>query len=184
MRQVLLASAILILSALSGAQTQTTGAGGIPKTMASVRSQVQFLVGTFSTVTTFPANPALPNGATGSGTSTIAWALDSTYLRIDDRSVNPLFGNFLNFGMLGFDSPTGQFFLSMYNNYGDHPNYRGAFSGDTLAFEATIPSPRGTFTQRVLWFKDGSTVRMQVYNDRGKGPQLTLEQTATPAAKE
>ena len=113
--------------------------------------------------------------------ATIEWALDSTYLRIDDRSANSLFGNFLNFGMLGFDSPTGAFFLSMFNNFGDHPSYRGSFAGDTLVFHASIPSPRGTFEQEVRWMKEGENLRMQVYNDRGKGKQLTIDQVSTPA---
>jgi hypothetical protein len=183
MRSVIITIMLVLCVLSAGAQTSTTGAAGIPKTMASVRSQVQFLVGTFSTTTAIPANPALPNGASGAGTTTVSWTLDSTYLAIDDQSVNPLFGTYRAHGMLGFDSPTGQFFLSMYNNFGDHPSYHGAFSGDTLAFEAAIPSPRGTFTQRVIWFKEGETVRMRVTNDRGKGPQLTLDQTATPTGK-
>jgi hypothetical protein len=179
----LLATTLLLSATLAGAQTLTTGGAGIPKTMASVRSQVQFLVGTFSTTTSIPANPAMPSGASGTGTTSVTWTLDSTYLAIEDENVNPVFGTYRARGMLGFDSPTGEFFLSMYNNFGDHPNYHGAFTGDTLAFEATIPSPRGTFTQRVIWFKEGNTVRMQVTNDRGKGPKLTLDQTSTPTAK-
>jgi len=82
--------------------------------------------------------------------------------------------------MLGFDVPSQQFVLSMFNNFGDHPTYRGKFHGDTLVLETKVPLPRRPFDQRLVWYKDGDAVKPQVLNDLGKGFVPALEQTAIP----
>jgi len=147
------------------------------------RARVEFLVGTFATATNFPSTPSMPKGATGKGTSVITWALDSMFLSIDDQSVNSLFGHFNQHGMLGFDSQTHQFVLSMFNNFGDRPTYHGNFVGDTLVLQTKVLNPRRPFDQKLQWYKDGTAVQLRVLNDFGKGFLLTLEQTATPASQ-
>ena len=146
----------------------------------SERARVEFLAGHFSTVTLIPPSPSMPKGATGKGTSVISWVLDSTFLSIEEQSVNSLFGKYKGHGMLGYDSQTHEFVLSMFNNFGDHPIYHGNFVGDTLVLQTKVPSPRGTFDQKLLWYKEGELVKLKVLNDMGKGSDLVLEQTATP----
>lgn len=146
-------------------------------------ARVEFLVGTFSTVTYIPPPPSMSKGATGKGTSVIAWALDSMFLSIEEQSVNSLFGHYKAHGMLGFDSQTHQFVLSMFNNFGDHPTYHGNFAGDTLVLQTKVSAPRGAFDQKLLWYKDGEAVQLRVLNDVGKGFLLVVEQTATPVSQ-
>jgi hypothetical protein len=147
---------------------------------AAERAKLQFLVGRFATELHVPPLPAAPNGAAATGTSLIAWALDSTFLLIDDEST--LFGGYKGHGVLGLDLPTRQFVLSMFNNFGDHVSYTGAFAGDTLVLLATVPFQGGSFDQRVVWYKEGDAIKMKVFNDLGKGFALALEQTATPVS--
>jgi hypothetical protein len=144
------------------------------------RAKLGFLVGTFKTETRIPPMPSLPKGATGKGTSVVAWALDSMFLLIQDQSFNSLLGNYKGHGLLGFDPQSREFVLSMFNNFGDRPSYSGNFVGDTLVLEAKVPYPGGTFDQKLLWNKDGQTVRLRVLNNLGKGYQLNLEQTSIP----
>lgn len=152
-------------------------------TPGTERSRIEFLVGTFATATYIPSSPSLPKGATGKGTSAITWALDSTFLSIEEQSFNSLFGHYKGHGMLGFDSQAHQYVLSMFNNFGDHPTYHGNFVGDTLVLQTKVPSPRGSFDQKLLWYKDGETVQLKVMNDLGKGFLPVLEETATPVAQ-
>ncbi len=155
-----------------------------PKATAdAARAKLQFLVGSFVTETTMPPTPSAPGGATGKGTSTIRWTLDSMFLSIDEQSTNTLFGRYQGRGMLGFDAPTHQYVLSMFNNFGDHPSYRGSFNGDTLVLLTTVPMPGRSFDQKVVWYEDGDGVRMRVLNDMGKGFASVLEQRATRVAK-
>ncbi len=125
----------------------------------------------------------MPKGATGKGTSVITWALDSVFLSIEEQSLNSLFGQYKGHGMLGFDSQLHQYVLSMFNNFGDHPTYHGNFSGDTLVLQTKVPAPRGSFDQKLLWYKDGEAVKLRVLNDLGKGFVLVVDQTATPVAQ-
>lgn len=167
------------------AQKQTTSRDSLSQKPASDtgRTRLQFLVGNFATDTNIPASPSAPKGATGKGTSVITWALDSMFLSIEEQSMNSLFGLYKGHGLLGFDSQTHQFALSMFNNFGDHPIYHGNFVGDTLVLQTTVPSPRGTFDQKLLWYKDGEAVTLRVLNDSGKGFVLILEQTAIPVSQ-
>ncbi len=145
------------------------------------RAKLQFLVGSFATDTYIPARPSAPNASTAKGTSVIAWALDSTFLLIDDEST--LFGRYKGHGVLGFDLPTHQYVLSMFNNFGDHLSYKGAFVGDTLLLVATVPFQGSSFDQRLVWYKEGDAIKLRVFNDLGKGFALALEQTATPVSE-
>ena len=122
----------------------------------------------------------IPKEATGKGTSTIRWGLDSMFLVIDEESENALLGNYKGHGLLGYDSETKQYSLSMYNNFGDHPTYTGSFSGDTLLLKTTVPTPDGTFDQELLWYRDGENIHLQVLNDLGKGFKLAVDQVAAP----
>ena len=86
--------------------------------------------------------------------------------------------------MLGFDAPSKQVVLSMFNNYGDHPSYKGGFVGDTLVLITTVPMPGRSFDQKLVWYKDGGGLKLKVLNDMGKGFVPVLEQTATPVSPE
>jgi hypothetical protein len=146
----------------------------------TARAKLSFLVGNFATETNIPAMPLAPNGAIGKGTSVITWALDSMFLWIEEQSMNPLFGQYKGHGMLGFDRQTHQFVLSMFNNSGDHPSYKGTFVGDTLVLETKVPMPGRPFDQKLVWYKDGEAVKLRVLNDLGKGFTLVLDETAIP----
>ena len=154
-----------------------------PPGPGAVRARIAFLAGTFATATRIPPGPSMPDGATGQGTSVVTWALDSMFLSIEDQGLNSLFGQYKGRGMLGFDVPTHQYVLSMFNNFGDHPTYHGTFAGDTLVLQTRVPAPRAPFDQKLLWYKEGDVVKLIVLNDSGKGFLPVLEQTATPVSQ-
>ena len=146
------------------------------------RAKLQFLVGSFATETIIPAGPSAPKGATGKGTSVITWALDSMFLLIEEQSMNSLFGQYKGLGVLGFDPQTRQIVLSMFNNFGDRPSYKGSFAGDTLVLETKVPLPGKSFDQKLVWYTDGEAVKLRVLNNLGKGFLPVLEQTAIPVS--
>ena len=146
------------------------------------RAKLQFLVGSFATESTVPPMPMAPKGASGKGTSLVAWALDSTILVIDDDSQNNLFGHYKGHGVLGFDAPTKQFRLEMFNNFGDHISYLGSFVADTLEMTAKVLMPKMPFNQKLLWYKEEEGVRLKVLNDVGKGLILALDQKSVPVS--
>ncbi len=142
------------------------------------RARLAFLVGSFATETHI-----MPEGGSGKGTSVMTWGLDSMFLKIDEHSANKMFGIYEGHGMLGFERRTGKYFLSMFNNFGDAPQYRGGFEGDTLVLATRVEFPGGSFDQKLVWFKENNTVRLKIYNDMGKGAQLTIDQIYTPASQ-
>jgi hypothetical protein len=162
------------------AQKQTAPGDSVMQksTPRSERARLNFLIGNFATETRIPKSPLAPNGANGTGTSVITWSLDSMFMLIDEHSVNSLFGQYKGHGVLGYDEPTRQFVLSMFNNFGDHPSYKGSFVGDTLVLSTKVPMPGSSFDQKLEWYKEGDVVKLKVLNDRGKGFVLILEQTA------
>lgn len=159
-------------------RSQETSSPRSQRTMATERPKLAFLVGRFAASSRVPPPPSKTTGMTGKGTSAISWTLDSMFLSIDDKS--SLFGHYEAHGMLGFNQQSGHFELTMFNNFGDRPTYNGDFSGDTLVLQAKIPSPRGSFDQKILWYKEGGGVSMKILNDYGKGYATVIEQTATP----
>ncbi|HUL43384.1 MAG TPA: hypothetical protein VLY03_03395 [Bacteroidota bacterium] len=172
-------SQLLVLAAIVFIVSQAM-AQKPPPAVDSARAKLQFLAGRFTTEVSMPPGPGMPKGATGKGTSLIVWALDSAFLMIDEQSINSLLGNYKGHGMLYFDPNVQQYMLTMYNNFGDHPSYKGDFFGDTLVLLTKVPMPGHPFDQKLLWYKDGGTVKLKVMNDIGKGFALALEQTATP----
>jgi hypothetical protein len=44
--------------------------------------------------------------------------------------------------------------------------------------------PGHPFDQKLLWFKEGETVKLKVMNDAGKGFELVTEETATRVTKD
>jgi len=176
-RSATCAMALFIGMAAAQAQSTADSSASRKRTFATERGGVAFLVGTYSTSTTMPSL-----SAGGKGSSVIAWTLDSMFLSIEEESLNPVFGRYKGHGLLGFDAPTQQFVLSMFNNTGDHPTYHGTMTGDTLVVSTRIPSPRDTFDQKLLWYNDRGTVRLQVLNDGGRGFRLVLDQAYMRAA--
>jgi hypothetical protein len=122
----------------------------------------------------------MPKGASGKGTSVITWGLDSTCLFIDEESVNSLFGRYKGHGVLGYDRQNKEYVLSMFNNFGDRPSYKGNFSGDTLVLLTKVLMPKTPFDQKLLWYRDGDVIKLRVLNDKGKGYLPALEETSTP----
>jgi hypothetical protein len=165
------------------AQGSSGGSGVQNPTFRTESGKIEFLLGSFATAVSMPPAPMMPNGATGKGTSVMTWALDSMFISIEEQSVNSLFGRYLGHGMLGYDSQSRQFVLSMFNNFGDRPTYKGNMEGDTLVLQTKVPSPRGTFDQKLLWYKEGGSVKLKVLNDAGKGFATVVEQTATPVTR-
>jgi hypothetical protein len=146
------------------------------------RAKLSFLIGSFATETHMPASPMNPEEIIAHGTSTMAYGVDSMWVFLDDQSNNPVRGKYKAHGVLGYNAGDSKYTLSMYNNFGDAPRYTGTFSGDTLVLTATIKYPRGSFDQKLDWFKEGTTVHLKVYNDMGQGPTLVVDQIATPVA--
>ncbi len=146
----------------------------------SARARLAFLVGSYTTETTMPKGPGAPDGAIGKGTSAITWALDSMFLVIEEESLNSLFGKYYGHGMLGYDQPGHEYVLSMFNNFGDHPVYTGEFSGDTLVLRTKVTMPAHPFYQKLLWYKDGESIKLRVLNDSGKGFTIVSEQRSIP----
>jgi hypothetical protein len=89
-----------------------------------------------------------------------------------------MLGAYKGYGLLGYDPHDRQYVLSMYNNFGDHPQYRGSFSGDTLVLSARIPAPGKAFDQQVRWYADGENVGLDVLNDTGEGFAPVMTQVA------
>jgi hypothetical protein len=141
-------------------------------------ARLSFLVGSFATETRVLPGRMSATEAVGKGTSRVRWGLDSMFIFIEEESVNPLLGNYKGFGILGYDPGESQYVLSMYNNFGDHPQYRGAFSGDTLILSCRVLAPRGAFDQKLLWYKTGETIRLQVLNNMGTGFVPVVDQSA------
>ncbi len=146
------------------------------------RARLSILVGNFTTETRILPSPMMKKGATGTGTSVISWGLDSMFLSVDEQSINPILGNYKGHGMLGYDLQEKQYVLSMFNNFGDHPQYRGSFVGDTLVLVTKVPMPGRSFDQKLEWFRDGSLVRLRILNDSGQGWRPVIDQTATPSS--
>ncbi|HTY10976.1 MAG TPA: DUF1579 family protein [Bacteroidota bacterium] len=146
------------------------------------QAKLAFIVGSFTTATHIPASPMAPNGADGTGTLSVKWGLDSMFVILDEQSKNDLLGNYKGHGVLGFDRRDGKYTLSMFNNFGDTPQYRGNFSGDTLVLMTKVEYPNGSFDQKLVWYKDNNAVRLKIYNDMGSGFTLSIEETSTPSA--
>ncbi|HXX64990.1 MAG TPA: DUF1579 family protein [Bacteroidota bacterium] len=145
------------------------------------QAKLSFLVGTYSTETRVHLGPNASKDALGKGTSVIRWGLDSMVVFVEEKSVNRVLGNYEGFGVLEYDRNESRYVLSMYNNLGDHPQYRGTFSGDTLVLTCRVPSPGGAFDEKVVWYKDGATLRLQVLNDMGTGFVPIVDQSSRPA---
>jgi Protein of unknown function (DUF1579) len=146
-------------------------------------AKLAFLVGNFATETHVMPSPMAPNGGFGKGTTIMTWGLDSMFVMIDEQSVNQIFGNYKGHGMLGYDKRDGKYVLSMFNNFGDTPQYRGTFNGDTLTLMTKVEFPGGAFEQKLVWFRENNTVRLKIFNDIGKGSLLTIDETSTPSTK-
>jgi hypothetical protein len=170
-RLVVVMTGIILMAGHTRAQGPAAG---------NERARLGFLAGSYTTVTTMPASATMPKGATGTGTSVMTWALDSMFIMIDEESMNSLFGKYRGHGLLGFNAQTREYELMMFNNFGDHPSYRGTFSGDTLVLQTRVPAPKHPFDQKLLWFSHDGTLGLVVMNDTGEGFQPVLEQVSTP----
>ncbi len=146
------------------------------------RARLSFLVGKFATETHILPSPMMKEGAKGKGTSIITWGLDSMFLTVDEQSINAILGNYKGHGMLGYDPQERKYILSMFNNFGDHPQYQGNFVGDTLVLTTKVLSPGGSFDQQLQWFRVGTLVRLRILNDFGQGLRPVIDQTGTPSS--
>jgi hypothetical protein len=161
------------LAAQDGAMMQRPGPG--PE-----RARLSFLTGSFTTETHMPPGPMNPEEIVGHGTSMMAYGVDSMFVLLDDQGDNPVLGKYKAHGVLGYNAQDGKYTLSMYNNFGDAPQYKGSFSGDTLVLTAKVEYPGGSFDQKLDWYKEGTNVRLKVYSDMGQGPSLVVDQISTP----
>jgi hypothetical protein len=170
----------LILCTLGFAvgQGQSTISPSARTTAENPRERLTFLVGSFATEVHILPGRMMKKESVGKGTSEVSWVLDSMFLFVDERSVNSMLGAYKGYGLLGYDPHDRQYVLSMYNNFGDHPQYRGSFSGDTLVLSARIPAPGKAFDQQVRWYADGENVGLHVLNDTGEGFAPVMTQVA------
>ena len=146
------------------------------------RLKLSFLTGTFTTETHMPPGPMNPEEVVAPGKTTLTYGVDSMFILLDDQSDNPVLGKYKAHGVLGYNARDGKYALSMYNNFGDAPQYKGSFSGDTLVLTSKVEYPGGSFDQKLAWFKEGTKVRLRVYNDIGQGLSLVIDQIDTPVA--
>src|ERR1041385_6520056 len=79
-------SLLIVGQVIGQHQSAAIGAKIQKSSVASERAKLGFLAGTFTTETVIPSSKPSPNGATGKGTSTIAWGLDSMFLLINDET--------------------------------------------------------------------------------------------------
>jgi hypothetical protein len=166
------------LGSIAQEKSAKPATGAASMTPAQIRSKLGFLVGSFMTETTMPAGPMVPKGGSGTGMTTMSWALDSMFIFLDDNTTSEILGPYKAHGVLGYEPMSKQFVLSMFNNSGDRPTYRGDFNGDTLVLSTTVPMPKHPFEQKILWYKEGDGVRLQIFLDAGKGYSLILDQKA------
>ncbi len=145
------------------------------------RTRLAFLTGTFATESHMPPGPMNPEEIVGKGTSTLSFGVDSMFILLDEQGDNPMLGRYKAHGVLGYSARDGNYTLAMYNNFGDAPQYKGTFSGDTLVLTSKVEYPGGSFDQLIRWYREGSIIRLTVYNDMGQGSVLVVDQTYTPA---
>ncbi len=175
--------ALMIFGGRLFAQEPKTEKGSMtkPADASQVKAALSFLAGSFTTEVRFPPSAMSPKEITGKGTSVIRWGLDSMFLILDDENQNALIGSYKAHGVLGYDIHEKTYILSMYNNFGDHPVYKGTFSGDTLVLVTKVPLPKASFDQKLEWYREGNNVRLKILNDMGKGYNLVTDQLAVPA---
>ncbi len=146
------------------------------------RAKLSFLVGRFVTETHLKPNPMSDKESIGKGTSNISYGVDSMFLFLDDQSINPVLGAYRAHGVLGYDRREGNYVLSMFNNFGDTPQYKGSMKGDTLTLATKVDFPGGAFDQKLVWYNEGKTNRLKIYNDMGEGYTLVIDQIFTPTS--
>ncbi len=175
MRQNIFISLLAIVMSFTLLQAQ-----GAAPLQGPERAKLAFLIGTYTTETHMMSGRMGGKGAAGKGTSVLAWGVDSMFVILDDQSVNQLLGNYKAHGILGYDMHDSEYVLSMFNNFGDTPQYRGTFKGDTLVLLSRVNFPGGSFDQKLLWYKDGSSIQLKIFNDMGKGFVQVIDQKSTP----
>lgn len=168
----LAAAIIFAMSQFGTASAQMTRPQFGPKL-----EKLSFLLGSYKTESKITMGP---NSSTGSGYTTARRGLDSMFVFISSRETNSSMGSYRSFGVLGYNSTTSEYVLTMFNIFGSRSEFKGNFSGDTLSLAATINTPRGTFKQRMDWFKEGENLRLLIYGDFGQGYTLMVDETATP----
>ncbi|MGO9482404.1 MAG: DUF1579 family protein [Candidatus Kryptoniota bacterium] len=169
---------ILTASALAMLSGQIYGQMVKP-TFGSELARLSFLVGHFTTKTGIMMGD---NSASGTGTIEAHWGLDSMFVLFSTAEENSSLGSYKGFGVLGYDSQNSQYVFSMFNNFGDRPEYKGNFVGDTLILTAKVQTEQGPYDQQMKWFKDGNNVRLLIFTDLGQGYSLMVDQTAAPTA--
>ncbi|HTY58529.1 MAG TPA: DUF1579 family protein [Bacteroidota bacterium] len=171
---------IFTLSTALG-QGNTPATRTVPAKVEIPREHLAFLVGTFTTEMHILPGRIIKTESVGKGITTISWTLDSMFLFIDEKSQNSALGSYKAMGFLGFDPREQQYVLSMYNNFGDEPVYRGTFSGDTLVLAAKIPGRGKPFDQQVRWYTAGGDLHLDALNDTGEGYLRVMREVLTPA---
>ena len=169
---------VFIITAIAMITGQTF-AQMIKPTFGPELAKLSFLVGHFTTRTSIMMGD---NSSNGTGTIKAHWALDSMFVLFSTEEENAALGSYKGFGALGYYSQNSQYVLSMFNNFGERPEYKGNFVGDTLTLATKIESSQGSMDQQMKWFKDGSNVRLLIFTDFGQGYSLVVDQTATLSA--
>jgi Protein of unknown function (DUF1579) len=147
------------------------------------QAKLSFLEGNFKTETHLLPNQMMPDGSTGTGTMSLAWGVDSLFLIMNTESSSSVLGSYKALGVLGYDPNAGNYILSMFNNFADHPTYTGNFSGDTLVLEGKQPFRGGSFDQKIMWYKEGDHVHLRILNDMGDGMTPVIDETETPVTE-
>lgn len=167
---------ILITAVLALASSQVFAQMTRP-TFGPDQAKLSFITGRYATSSQITMGE---NSSTSTGTIKAHWGLDSMFVFISSEEKNEAMGSYRSFGILGYNMRDDEYDLTMFNNFGFRTDFKGNFSGDTLTLSAKIETPRGTFKQKMLWFKEGRNLRQLVYGDFGQGYSLMVDETATP----
>ncbi len=144
------------------------------------QQKLSFLLGRYKTESQMTMGG---NSSTRSGYQTGRYGLDSLYVFISSSESGSAMGSFRSFGVLGYNSRSSEYELSMFNTFGFNMQYKGNFSGDTLIMSGSLETQNGTFKQRIKWFKEGNNLRYLMYGDfGGNGYQLMVDETGKPVA--
>jgi len=183
MKKIALPLIVLVLiSGLAETQEQKSEQkGAMPKPKFGPElAKLAFLVGNFSTENIAYDTP-MGKGGPGKGRNMNRWDLDSMYVIVNYQGEIATMGHYEGHGMITFDWQSSQYKCWWFDNYGNHSEYTGSFTGDTLSMEGGFATPAGNVKERIMWHPEGKKFKFLTTWDMGQGPMPVMAETATPS---